>query len=103
MTSSERPSAARNLALLASWVFFVWGAGAALKGLWDAFLGAPEARFFSAKPWDFVTRDQWFRFAGFELTYGLACVALGAACRAYARRFAASGPFLEHRGTRGNS
>lgn len=102
MTLPGRPSSARSLALLAAGVFFVWGAGAALKGLWDAFLGAPEARFFSAKPWDFVSRDQWFRFAGFELTYGLACLALGAACRMYAHRLPVGGSVSEHRSTRGN-
>ena len=91
MTSSGRPSSA-SLALLAAWVFS-FGARGGLKGLWDAFWARWKPVSFPPNPGIFVTRDQWFRFAGFELTYGLACVALGAACRAYARRFAASGPF----------
>jgi len=76
----------RGLARLASRIFFVWGGLAALKGLWDCFLGEPEANFFSAQPWEFVTREQWFRYAGFEITYGLACLALAWALRAYSRR-----------------
>ncbi|TXH28794.1 MAG: hypothetical protein E6Q99_02035 [Elusimicrobia bacterium] len=102
MTAPGRRFAVRGLAHLAAGVFFVVGAAAALKGLWDAFLGAPEARFFSAKPWDFVTRDQWFRFAGLELTYGLACLALGAACRVFARRLPVFRDVSEHRIVRGN-
>jgi hypothetical protein len=55
----------------------LWGGLVALKGLWDCFWGQPEANFFSPHPWEFVTREQWSRYAGFELTYGVACAALG--------------------------
>jgi len=69
--------AIRGLARLASGFFFVWGGLALAKGLWDFFIGQPEANFFSGEPWQFVTRAQWRRYAAFETTYGLACAALG--------------------------
>jgi hypothetical protein len=78
--------AVRGLARMTGWIFLVWGAVTALKGLYDAFLGQPEANYFSPKPWEFVTREQWFRWAGFELAYGLACLGAGFAAWAYARR-----------------
>ena len=79
-------TAVAGLARFAGWIFLIWGGIVSLKGVYDAFLGAPEANFFSLKPWEFVTREQWFRWSGFELAYGLACVALGLAARAYAAR-----------------
>ena len=102
MTAPGRRVAVRGLAHLAAAVFWVGGAAASLKGFWDAFFGAPEARFFSAKPWDFVTREQWFRFTGLELTFGLACLALGAACRVYARRLPIYRDVPDHRVVRGH-
>lgn len=78
--------AVRGLARLAGWAFVAWGAIIVLKGLWDCFLGQPEANYFSSRPWEFVTREQWLRYAGFELAYGLACLALGRAAWAFARR-----------------
>ncbi len=78
--------AVRGLARLASRIFFVWGALAAAKGLWDAFGGQPEANYFSPQPWQFVTRQEWSRYAGFELAYGLACLGVGWAILSLARR-----------------
>ncbi len=78
--------AVRGLARLASRFFFMWGGLAALKALWDLFGGEPEANVFSPQPWQFVTREQWFRYAGFELTYGLACLSLGWVLWCAARR-----------------
>ncbi len=75
-----------GLARMTGWIFLVWGGIVALKGLYDAFWGQPEANFYSLKPWQFVTRAHWFRWSGFELAYGLACLGLGFAARAYARR-----------------
>lgn len=78
--------AVRGLAHAAAWIFFVWGGLMAGKGVWDGLGGEPEANIASAQPWQFVTRQQWRRYAGFELTYGLACLGLGAAARVYGRR-----------------
>ncbi len=78
--------AVRGLAHLAAWMFLAWGSLTALKGLWDCFGGEPEANYFSPHPWEFVTRAQWMRYAGFELAYGLACLGVAAALRAYGRR-----------------
>jgi hypothetical protein len=77
---------ARGLARLAAWIFFAWGAVLALKGLYDAFLGQPEANYYSPKPWQYVTREQWFRWVGFEIAYGAACLGLGLAALEYAKR-----------------
>ncbi|HOW28411.1 MAG TPA: hypothetical protein PK876_07910 [Elusimicrobiota bacterium] len=66
----------RGLGRLAGWIFLVWGVLVAGKGFWDVVGGQPEANYFSPGPWQFVTREQWFRYAGFELCYGLACVGL---------------------------
>ena len=60
--------------------------GAKLLILPQSVGGQPEANFFSPQPWQFVTRAQWFRYAGFELAYGLACLGLGLAATIYARR-----------------
>jgi hypothetical protein len=78
-----------GLPRLGSWIFFVAGGLAAVKGVWDLFIGQPEANYFSPAPWQFVTREQWSRYAGFELTFGLACLAVGAAARTFARRLPA--------------
>jgi hypothetical protein len=73
----------RGLALLAGWIFGVWGAVVTLKALYDLFAGEPEANLFAPHKWAFVTQEQWLRYGGFELAYGLALLAL--AC--YARNF----------------
>jgi hypothetical protein len=62
---------------VSSVVFKIWGAVAALKGIYDLVSGAPEANMFSAEKWQFVTYEQWLRWGGFELTYGLFCAAFG--------------------------
>lgn len=76
----------RGLARFAGWMFAVWGTLVFLKGLWDCFFGRPDANDYSLRPWDFVTREQWSRYAGFELCYGLACVALAWALWRFAPR-----------------
>lgn len=63
----------RGLVRGAGWIFLVWGAIVAFKGIWDSFWGEPEANFFSPAKWEFVTKEQWFRYTGFEILYGLAC------------------------------
>ena len=86
MSGPSEKIAVRGLARLTGWIFLVWGAVVAVKGLYDCFLGQPEANFYSPKPWDFVSRAQWLRWSGFELVYGLACLGLGLAAWEYAKR-----------------
>ncbi|MBI5631438.1 MAG: hypothetical protein HY921_11205 [Elusimicrobia bacterium] len=66
----------RGLARLASGFFCLWGAVVSLKALYDLFLGEPEANLYAPEKWAFVTQEQWLRYSGFELAYGLACLAL---------------------------
>ena len=73
----------RGLARLAAGIFGVWGAVVTLKALYDLFAGEPEANLFAPRKWAFVTQEQWLRYAGFELAYGLALLALAW----YAARF----------------
>ena len=46
------------------------------KGFSDVCVGEPEANLFSPNKWDFVSKQQWFRWSGFEIAYGLACVGI---------------------------
>lgn len=57
-----------------------------MKALWDLFAGEPEANLYSAYKWQFVTQEQWLRYAGFELCYGAALLALAWVLARYARR-----------------
>ncbi|PCI36238.1 MAG: hypothetical protein COB53_10210 [Elusimicrobia bacterium] len=66
----------RGLATLSSWIFLFWGAMVSLKGLYDLFIGEPEANLYAPAAWEFVSREQWSRYGGFELLYGLACLSL---------------------------
>ncbi len=75
----------RGLARAVSAIFGVWGGAVALKSLYDLFAGEPEANLYSAVPWQFVTREQWLRYGGFELAYGLCCLALAWALVRYSR------------------
>ena len=70
----------RGLARLAAAIFAGWGGLVVFKGVWDLIGGEPEANLYAPQKWAFVTEAQWLRYAGFELTYGLACVGLGG-CR----------------------
>ncbi len=75
----------RPLAHLARNIFGAWGFIVVIKALYDLFWGTPEANLYSAKPWQFVTLEQWTRYAGFELSYGLSCLALAWIISRYAR------------------
>ncbi|MBI5624570.1 MAG: hypothetical protein HY924_12395 [Elusimicrobia bacterium] len=75
----------RGLGRLAAAIFIGWGGLTALKGLYDLFIGEPEANLYAPAPWAFVTREAWLRYGGFELAYGLACLALGWAVLRYLR------------------
>ncbi len=74
-----------GLARLAAWIFGVWGGVAAAKGLYDLFAGEPESNLFSPRRWDFVTQEQWLRYGGFELAYGLALLGLAWYCLEFSR------------------
>lgn len=74
-----------GLARLAAGLFAVWGALVAPKGLYDLFIGQPEANLYSAQPWQFVTQEQWRRYAAFEVLYGAACLALAVFLARYSR------------------
>lgn len=76
----------RGLARIAGWIFCGWGGVVAFLGLYHAFWGEPEANYYSPEKWEFVTKAQWLRWTGFEMTYGLACVGLGLACWEFAKR-----------------
>jgi hypothetical protein len=75
----------RGLARISSSLLGLWGAAVTAKSLYDLFKGEPEANLYAPRPWAFVTEDQWLRYAGFELAYGLALLALAWAVWRYAR------------------
>ena len=66
----------RGLLQISGWIFLIWGLIVSIKGFWDVFLGEPEANFYSQAKWEFVTRTQWLNWSGFEITYGIACMAV---------------------------
>ena len=66
----------RGVPRIAAWIFGVWGAVVVPKSVYDLFRGTPEANLYAPAPWAFVTREQWLRYAGFELFYGLCCLGL---------------------------
>ena len=76
----------QGLARISGWIFNCWGASVAVLGFYHAFLGEPEANLYSPVPWQFVTKEQWLRWSGFEIAYGLAACALGIACFEFAKR-----------------
>lgn len=75
----------RGLAHIASCLIGSWGALVAVKSLYDLFIGEPEANLYSPQKWAFISSEQWLRYAGFELCYGLACLALTWVLSRYAR------------------
>lgn len=70
---------------MASGILGLWGAAVAAKAVYDLLVGEPEANLYALEKWTFVTREQWLRYAGFELAYGLACLALAWLALRYAR------------------
>jgi len=51
------------------WIFTVWGIIVVIKGLYDVFVGLPES--------EFVPLENFAKYSGFEIVYGLACVLVG--------------------------
>jgi hypothetical protein len=76
----------RGLATIAGWIALGWGLAFGFAGLFHAFIGEPEANVYSLEKWQFVSQEQWLRWSGFEITYGLACMGLGLLCWEYAKR-----------------
>jgi hypothetical protein len=66
----------RGLSRIAAWAFSLWGFIVTLKAFYDLFVGEPEANLYAPHPWAFVTREEWLRYGGFELAYGLALLGL---------------------------
>ena len=75
----------RGLPRIAACLLGGWGTLVSLKALYDLFAGEPEANLYSPGPWQFVTQDQWMRYAGFELAYGMACLGLAWLLWSYSR------------------
>ncbi len=75
----------RGLARLAAWIFGAWGSVVTLKAIYDLFVGEPESNLFSPRKWEFVTQEQWLRYGGFELAYGLALLGLAWYCLSFSR------------------
>jgi len=73
----------KGLVIISGWIFLCWGTIIALKGLYDMFWGEPEANLFSPHKWEFVTRQQWMTWSGFELTYGICCIGIYYLLRRY--------------------
>ncbi len=76
----------RGLVRIAGWIFMLWGGSLGILGLYHSFFGEPEANYYSLRPWEFVTQEQWMRWSGFEIAYGLACAGVGFLCWEYAKR-----------------
>lgn len=62
---------------ISSWIFKTWGAVVGTKGFYDAAFGEPEANLFSPQKWEFVCYERWLRWSGFEISYGVFCIAFG--------------------------
>jgi len=77
--------AVRGLPRIGAWLFGVWGAVVVLKSVYDLFWGTPEANLYAPAPWAFVSKEQWLRYAGFELCYGLCCLGLALGLVRYSR------------------
>ncbi|MCK5533845.1 hypothetical protein KAI68_01925 [bacterium] len=68
----------RGLVRQSGWIFLIWGIVVAIKGLLDAFLLNP--------PSEFISLDEWLRYAGFEIIYGIACLGVGILLFKFSRR-----------------
>lgn len=67
----------RGLVRAGGWIFCIWGGIVAAKGLLDSLFLEPESNYYSLKPWEFVTYEQWQKWASFEMVYGTACLVVG--------------------------
>lgn len=76
----------RGLVRTSGWIFLLWGTVIAVKGLLDAFWLEPEANYYSLKKWEFISIDQWIRYATFEVVYGFACIVISGLIFEYSKR-----------------
>lgn len=76
----------RGLVRIPAWMFGVWGAVCAGKGLYDLAGGTPEANLYAPQPWGFVTKAEWTRYAAFEFIYGAVCLGVAFLLWSYAKR-----------------
>lgn len=83
MTAKTEKIKIKGLPRIASAILGAWGLAVGAKALYDLFVGEPEANIYSPDKWQFVTQRQWLRYGGFELVYGLACLALAVALWRY--------------------
>ncbi|MBI4054793.1 MAG: hypothetical protein HY402_01520 [Elusimicrobia bacterium] len=77
----------RGLFRLAATVLAFVGSLVCVKAVYDLFWGEPEANLYAPEPWGFVSRQEWLRYGGFELAYGLACLGLAWYVLRTGRRF----------------
>ena len=75
-TTTTEKIKVRGLPRIAGAILGGFGLAVSLKALYDLFIGEPEANLYSPAKWQFVTQQQWLRYAGFELVYGFACLGL---------------------------
>ncbi len=76
----------RGLVRGPGWAFLAWGVLVLAKGIYDLFRGEPDANLYSSRPWEFISREAWLRYAAFEAVYGACCLALSGLLFGYARR-----------------
>jgi hypothetical protein len=75
----------RGLPRIVAWILGVWGAAVTPKAVYDLFWGEPEANLYAPAPWAFVNKEQWLRYGGFELAYGLSLLTLAYFLYRYSR------------------
>ena len=76
----------RGLPVISGWIFVFFGVIVTLKGFYDSFFGEPEANIYSLKKWDFISKQQWLTWSGFEIAYGLACMGVAYFLMEYSKR-----------------
>lgn len=59
----------KGLSRIAGWIFVVFGMLVVIKGFLDIFILFPSS--------EFVSIDNWIRYALFEVVYGIACMSVG--------------------------
>lgn len=76
----------RGLLKNASIIFILWGVFVLVKGLWDLFIGEPEANMYSLNKWDFISMKQWLTWSWFEVIYGITCITIAYFLLKYSKR-----------------
>ena len=76
----------RGLVCFSGWIFLAWGTLVFVKGFWDVFWGEPEANLYSLSKWEFISKEQWLTWSGFEIFYGIVCISIWRILIKYSRR-----------------